>query len=583
MKNLKYIFQYSMTVLLIVSMASCEIEEYNPSGVTADAIWSTPEGFQTLVNIAYSDQRTWYGKTDGLFMSEAGTDLWFNKEKDGWAKEISKYEDFTPSTGNPNKALWREMHKALNLCNAGIGRIGDVDFPSEEERNQKEGELRFLRAFYLWHIVETWGGVSLRTEETKEPTLTAVRSPVEDFYKVIMGDLEFAKDNLPLDYGDEYSRATQKSALGLLARIYLTKAYDLTGNEATSYFTKARDIAREVIDRQDEFKVSLWSDYADLWDPNNNKENQEALYVVSNSTNTAINYDLNANRLHLWFITKYSSMPGMDLCMEYGIDDHRRLMPTLHILDLFNEETDTRYEESFQEVWLCNDSTSIPVWTAEEIAANGLDAGLIGRNKFEYGDTAMYITKKSVIGENKLGYLVIDRDSVYNTSGDGSIYTGDDYVQLTKYLDPITRESANSVPGYLDVIVIRLAEMYLIVAEAEMQLGNNAEAATYINVLRNRAARKTPVDYTAAMQVTANDISLDFILDERARELCGEHIRWFDLKRVFGANPSQFVSYIKQRNPDIVDLKEHHILRPVPQTEIDALLNGGEFGQNPDY
>ena len=77
-----------MTVLLIVSMSSCEIEEYNPSGVTADAIWSTPEGFQTLVNIAYSDQRTWYGKTDGLFMSEAGTDLWFNKEKDGWAKEI---------------------------------------------------------------------------------------------------------------------------------------------------------------------------------------------------------------------------------------------------------------------------------------------------------------------------------------------------------------------------------------------------------------------------------------------------------------------------------------------------------------
>ncbi len=490
MKNSKYIFRYCIKIMLAASMFSCEIEEYNPSGVTADAIWSTPEGFQTLVNISYSDQRTWYGKTDGLFMSEAGTDLWFNKEKDGWAKEISKYEDFTPSTGNPNKALWREMHKALNLCNAGIGRINGVEFPSEEERNQKEGELRFLRAFYLWHIVETWGGVCLRTEETKEPVLTAVRSPVEAFYEVIISDLEFARDNLPPDYGSEYSRATQKSALGLLARIYLTKAYDLTGSEAVPYFIKARDIAKEVIDRQAEFKVSLWNNYSDLWNPNNNKKNKEALYVVSNSANTALNYDLNANRLHLWFITKYSSMPGLDLCMEYGIDDHRRLMPTLHVLDLFNEQIDTRYEGSFQEAWLCNDSTSIPVWTAEEIAASGLDAGLTGRNKFELGDTAMYITKKSITDENKRGYLVIDRDSVYDTYGNGSIYTGDDYVQLTKYLDPITRASANSVPGYLDVIVIRLAEMYLIAAEAEMQLGNPAEAAAHINVLRTRAARR---------------------------------------------------------------------------------------------
>ncbi|UCH13594.1 MAG: RagB/SusD family nutrient uptake outer membrane protein [Bacteroidales bacterium] len=583
MKNIKYIIQSCMTVLFIASMSSCEIEEYNPSGVTADAIWSTPEGFQTLVNIAYSDQRTWYGKTDGLFMSETGTDLWFNKEKDGWAKEISKYEDFTPSTGNPNKATWREMNKALNLCNAGIGRIGDVDFPSEEVRNQKEGELRFLRAFYLWHIVETWGGVSLRTEETKEPVLTAVRSQVEDFYEVIMGDLEFAKDNLPLDYGDEYSRATVKSALGLLARVYLTKAYQLTGDQALSYYTMARDMAKEVIDRQEEFNVSLWNNYADLWNPNNNKENKEALYVVSNSTNTAINYDLNANRLHLWFITGYSGKPGMQLSMEYGVDDRRRLMPTLHVLDLFDENMDSRYENSFQEVWLCNDSADIPVWTAEEIAAGGLDPGLIDQNKFEYGDTAMYITRKSISDENTLGYLVIDRDSVYDTAGNGAIHTGDDYVQLTKYLDPVTRTDATSRPGYQDVIVIRLAEMYLIAAEAEFKLNNRAQAATYINVLRTRAAKKTPIDYTQDMQVTAGDISVEFILDERGRELCGEHIRWFDIKRVFSNDPAGFVSYIKTRNPDIVELKEHHILRPVPQTEIDALLNGEEFGQNPGY
>jgi len=579
MKNTKHILTLASGVLSLFFINSCELDEYNPSGSTADIIWSTPEGIETLVNACYQNQRAWYGKMDGVLASEVGTDLWFSQQKDGYAKEFVKYENFLPTTGNPNKALWPIMYEALNLCNAAIGRIQDVPYTSAEAKMAKEGEARFLRAFYLWHIVETWGGVYLPVTETKEVMLNAKRSSVEEFYNVIIEDLKFAVDNLPIDQGEEYTRATRKSAMGLLARAYISRAYYSNGSEAENYFTLARDVAREIIENQATLGVSLHNNYAELWNPQNNKRNKEALYVVGNSTgNPLLNYDLNANRLHMYFLTTYNTKPGMAISLEYGNEKERRTMPTLFLLDLFDETKDSRYEASFQEVWYANDSTKIPRWTQGEIDALELDPGLKGKRKFNVGDTALYVTKKSIENESDKWYVVVDRDSVYNTAGNGEIKLGKDYVPLIKYLDPITRTLPGEVPGFLDIIIIRLAEIYLIAAEAELQLGNPDAAAGYINVLRTRAAKKTPVDHTVDMQVNASEITLDFILDERGRELCGEHLRWFDLKRTH-----KLLERVQKNNPDIIYLQEHHYLRPVPQTEIDALLNGEEFGQNPGY
>jgi hypothetical protein len=86
------------------------------------------------------------------------------------------------------------------------------------------------------------------------------------------------------------------------------------------------------------------------------------------------------------------------------------------------------------------------------------------------------------------------------------------------------------------------------------------------------------------MQVTAAQVQtggINFILDERARELCGEHLRWYDLKRTLTGD--QFVTRIKSANPDIVDVQSFHRLRPVPLAELNALSNPAEFGQNPGY
>jgi hypothetical protein len=263
----------------------------------------------------------------------------------------------------------------------------------------------------------------------------------------------------------------------------------------------------------------------------------------------------------------------MQLSLEYGKDNSRRFMPTRALLDFYDESKDRRYAGAFQEVWICNKAYT---WTAADVATYKKDPSLIGKQMIPGQDTALYVTKRSIPDKATRPYLVIDRDSTYRANG--AIYGANDYVQLKKYMDPVTRAAANSNPGYLDILVIRLAEMYLVAAEAAFQQENNSAAASYINVLRTRAAIKTPVDHTTDMQITASNISLDFILDERARELAGEHLRWFDLKRT-----GKLIDRIHQYNLDITQVQPFHMLRPVPQVELDALTNGQQFGQNEGY
>jgi hypothetical protein len=562
-----------------LGLAACnDLAEYNPSNATADTVWSTPEGFVTAVNGAYSEQRSWYGKEDGEFMAESGTDLWFNRDKNTYAAQLTQYAGLTPLQGNPNRAAWVALWKSINVCNAGINRIGNAGFTNPTDRNQREGELRFLRAFYYWHLVETWGGVMLRTTETTQPELTATRSSVPAFYDLIIEDLKFAAANLPVSWGNEYSRASRKSAMGFLARAYLSRAYYGTGADAQQYFALARDAANEVIAKKTELQVDLRANYADLWNPANNKTlgraGGEALYVVSNSTNVGLNYDDNGNRLFHVFQTQYSNRPGLEATLAYGYENNRRLMPTLTLLDLYDQARDSRYDGSFQEVWI---ATKAYTWTAADATTYAKDASVVGR-QIRVGDTAMVITKRAIPTKRTKSYVVYDRDDVYLANR--TIRNGLNFVTLRKFQDP-DRSLPSVQAGTKDVVVMRLAEMYLISAEAENRLGNNAAAATMVNVLRTRAAKKTPVNYTNALQVTAGDITPDFILDERAREFAGENIRWFDVKRM--KQGQEFPTYIKQRNPDITLVQDFHRLRPIRQEELNALLNGNEFGQNPGY
>lgn len=534
-------------MLSIILLGACnkQLEEYNPSGLTVDQVFSTPDGFETLVTAAYSYNRWWYGKEEGYSIAEMGTDLWTSGTGDKYS-DLTQYLNLQASNA-VMAGLWKQLYAAVNLCNLGIARVDKAGF-ADNIRVTRDAELRFLRAFYYWHIVETWGGVHFTTQPTEGVVTTANRTPVDTFYAQIFRDLEVAVTNLPVTTGD-YGRVTKPAAQAFLARICLTRGL----NE------RAAVLADSVISK---YSFALESNYARLWSMDN-LQNKEVVWAVNymknlvfddrtNATLYPTGHSRGANNGHLMFGMKYDDLPGMQRDIANG-RPFNRYMPTLFMLNLYNENADARYEGSFRQVWYCNNLKTAP-------------------DGMKLGDTAVFCSKKAVNGTGKK-YRIYDRNASYAENEGGKDRTH--YVSLKKFDDP-TRLGKDEEQSARDAFIIRLAELYLIAAEAQFNLGNSAKAADYINVIRKRAAIP---GHEAEMVISASDITLDFILDERARELVGEQLRWFDLKRT-----GKLGERISAHNPDAAKyFQSYHTLRPIPQEQIDAVTNKTEFTQNPNY
>ncbi|MVT08606.1 RagB/SusD family nutrient uptake outer membrane protein [Chitinophaga tropicalis] len=541
-RSVIYTFLLSITLL---GACNKQLEEYNPSGLTVDQVFSTPDGFETLVTAAYSYNRWWYGKEEGYSIAEMGTDLWTSGTGDKYS-DLTQYLNLQASN-SVMAGLWKQLYAAVNLCNLGIARVDKAGF-TDNIRVTRDAELRFLRAFYYWHIVETWGGVHFTTQPTEGVVTTANRTPVDTFYAQIFRDLEVAVTNLPATTGD-YGRVTKPAAQAFLARICLTRGLN----------QRAAVLADSVINN---YSFALESNYARLWSMDN-LQNKEVVWAVNymknlvfddrtNATLYPTGHSRGAHNGHLMFGMKYDDLPGMQRDIANG-RPFNRYMPTLFMLNLYNENADARYEGSFRQVWYCNNLKTAP-------------------DGMKLGDTAVFCSKKAVNGTGKK-YRIYDRNASYAENEGGKDRTH--YVSLKKFDDP-TRLGKDEEQSARDAFIIRLAELYLIAAEAQFNLGNSAKAADYINVIRKRAAIP---GHEAEMVVSASDITLDFILDERARELVGEQLRWFDLKRT-----GKLGERISAHNPDAAKyFQSYHTLRPIPQEQIDAVTNKTEFTQNPNY
>lgn len=168
-----------------------------------------------------------------------------------------------------------------------------------------------------------------------------------------------------------------------------------------------------------------------------------------------------------------------------------------------------------------------------------------------------------------------------------------------KYLDP-SRSSVSEEKGSREWVRMRLGETYLLAAEAAGRKGDFDKAAEYINVIRKRAAwaegeqkdqqiwlfeggvNDTKSTYDA-LKVSPADLQgdfIEFILNERGRELLGETNRWEDLVRC-----ELLYDWVKKYNPDAIYIKPYHKLRPIPQKHIDRLNPVGELSeeQNEGY
>lgn len=598
MKKIQYRLSVVAAALLaVVGLQSCELDEYNPSGSTADVVFSTPEGIETLVNAMYFNFRwKYFGREDPVLYIEGSTDLWLNQANQNYGQKMTRYEGLQGDVGQIAN-VWNRVYDDINLANSVISRIQNVVYSDPVEKAAREGEARWLRSYCYWWLVEFFGDIDLRLEETKTANFYAYRTPAEEIYdQVIIPDAELACQQLQVQPIDGLvGRYTRKAAYGLLARVCLTRAAYCTpgSEEQKGFYRKALEAADYVIQNKTALGIKIYPTYDEIWRAENNKTNTEYLAVVTHSSIPSLNpQPKNPNRLHCYFSPKLNGHVGIattEDSWEY-FKESNLMMPTKYFLQLF-EEGDLRYDVLFQEKFYANNDFE---WTEEsgDLANYKKEFAPIENKQVKKGELALYFTRKRIDAEEKAkaNYAVVDIDMLYHPSGllktaeEASTQIISSFPRFKKYRisDPDSDvkllAAANGRVGFGDVPLMRYAEMPLIAAEACIGLGETKRAADYINN-EIRTSRVIKPGYEAAMKVSASDMNIEFILAERARELCGEWLRWFDLKRT-----GKLVEYCSTHNPNIgSNIQPYHNLRPIPNTFLNKLLNPEEFGQNPGY
>jgi hypothetical protein len=542
MKSIKI---WLFSAILIMSQACSEIlEEEVISGVPIDYI-NTPTGFEDGVKAVYSSLRNFYATERGMSLTVFGTDT-YTMGSDGSFKFVNQYTSQLDPRTSLLTEVWNEFYRAINTANAVIARADAVPGLDPARKAIRVAETKFLRAHYYFVLVQMFGPVHLTLTENTGIVTEAKRSPVPEIYAAILKDLQEALPALeakPVDWG----RASKGAAEHLLAKVYLTKATSEAAQPDD--YAKAAEHAKNAISK---YGYRLLTDFARVFDQGAGEINDEVIFSVQYTNDPLTNGG--GNNAHVFFLMEYDVQPGMQRDVQNG-RPFKRFLPTKYTLGLWDRTVDSRYEKSFKTVFLANNERTIPKDAA-------------GKPKYVLGDTAIWLPGYELTAAE----IAAKRYQVIPPSK----YTPKLYPSLTKFLDPL-RPDRTTFEGSRDFLAFRLAETYLIAAEALFYTGKADESVTFINAVRRRAAYPGK---ESAMEITADKINLDFILDERGRELSGEQDRWFDLKRT-----KTLVDRVKKHNPDAAaNIKDFHVLRPIPQDQIDRTAGGASaFPQNPGY
>ncbi len=627
MKRLGYKVAFGLTIA--VGVSACSLDEWNPSTVDVETGYKYRDGYESLINYCYDGLYYFYGKIDGIGAMEMGTDL--------WANVANNETGFVLYNSNMNAQLgtlatiWNGMYATVNYCNTAIYYADLVeDYTSEEERNAKVAEAYFLRGWANWHLVEQFGGVSLTTIPSTEtgPVNSPERASEQDFYDLIISDLIFATEHLPERPDGERGRVTKKAAYAMLAKAYLqrTRLGDVQENARL-----ALEAAEELITNGSTYGVSLYqsdddrSGFGKLWDGVNNKNNTEFLFIEAVDHASGRNPEgWNRGRTRQYYLmdTRTTGAPWGTQENETwtGRSNSRFFKPTKYLLtELFEpvaDPADTRFKETFFYEHYNSKWADVTI-SQSMVNQYGKNPNLVGHvikntadsdptlpnggtNTWRMGVVNMtdedgdgWLDGLSIFTPNwvmsatekrDLPFWIVDPSDWFQADGrwvqpesnNMATYTREIYPSLKKFS---SWEYVMDRQYWLgDVPIIRLGEVYLIAAEAALLYNNDAaKAQEYVNAVRKRAA---VTSRQGEMEVGAGEVTLDFILAERGRELAGEQIRWYDLKRMGKLT----TEYLRTTNPDIQFFDANkHIVRPIPQSFLDAIANPQEFGQNPNY
>ena len=557
--------------------------EEHPRAQLTPEFFATPGGIEGGIAAAYSDFRNLWGTENFTNICDGGTD----EVQLGGSNNnqyLFTYSAVLSSSSNDFGALWNICYEVINTLN-GVLKYGPGANLDATRKSQLLAQAKFLRAFCYYHLVITFGDVPLHLEFINEPLVADSRQPIADVYAAIIKDLTEAAAELPAQPAAGTGKpATKPAALYLLAKSYLARGWSSAAK--TDDFQNAYTTATTLINNRATYGVGLWQNFGDV-NKKGNEYGQETLLVIDHNSDTKYGeYTLNSaasgnkeNKSNFFFRPNYPTVnanypaSGGNPVIDRDIPNGRpfiRIRPNYNYtmaVAFADKVNDFRYDRTFQTHWIAN--------------RTGTNATATPRGTLVAGvDTAIWMPGRLVTTAERNAFKGIIFEPPI--AGATTPYTAIIYPSMRKY-DDSTRAYLNDA-STRPFIMFKFSEVYLIAAEAAFKMNDNTNAAAMLNVLRQRAAFR-PTNTTAqnnasvlAMTITPAQVTLDFILDERTRELYGEYMRWWDLVRT-----KTLVSRIQQYNPEAAAVQAFHMLRPIPQQQIDLVTEGPRFPQNQGY
>ncbi len=474
----------------------------------------------------------WNLGTDNGFMNNGvGEEIFLN-----WPTNVN-------SEFNVFKFTFDWLYLIVNSCNMVVDRAENPEVnwkglnaaDNERKKNYIIGQARVIRAWAYRHLSNTWGDIPLSLKEISGATFRNdwERTPVSQVREQMVKDLQFGVDHLPM------RDANQALVNGAFASHYLAETYLALGQYANA------EKAAKVLCEGSEYQLMTQRfgknagkpgvAFMDVFlNPFYTEGNKESLFILLNTVPESVSYGFQpASYLRNMWQTYYSKdniIKNLDLDIFHNYNGGKgagRYSITAPALGWYDSNDDRGSE---------------------------------------------YAIKKTLVMPNSSGVLTTVRTcTTSHTITDGK-------YDLDHYLWPSTRKwewvnpiliQASSSDQYNSLIYLRLADTYLLLAEALFKQNKMDESAVWINKIRTRS-HATPI--------SAANLSIDFILDERSRELVTEEHRRYALLRT-GKLVERVQKYNDFAGPTIANAP---LLFPIPQSVIDA-NTGRKMEQNPGY
>lgn len=547
MKVLMNIIKAQVICLVLFGCTNDILEETPPHILSSETLYQELGGFEAGLNGLYNLARfsAWQSEklenvlngVDNMTSNYRRSPIFYN-----WGSANSPADKDLRET-------FEWLYETINAANTiitraeapGIDWSGGSSTP-EGNKNRVIAEARAIRAWCYRRLTYSWGDVPLNLDESVGSKIKTdwVRTPVAQVRRQIISDFLFAQNHVPTE-GSKQGRITKGAVQTFLAEMYLT----INKPDSALHWTNQviNNPAYKLVTQRYGVKRTdpAGSPFGDMFkegNKNRSEGNTEALWVWQFELNAVDRQGSQLSRsqtgnYNLWVI---NGVRALQYTYERGGRGKSYFAPTKWWIDSYEAQDERAANYILRKYFiLSNAATNAPY------PADLLPSG------YKYGDTIRCNWSQNISSSFR------DRpDWPFSRKSEGT--------------DP-----SNMAADYCwhDQVYLRLADTYLLKAEAQYKLSQPNEAAITINAIRTRSK---------ATSVTGAQINMDFILDERSRELFLEEERRFTLLRTrkFLERTAKYNFYGGQL------VSGRDTLFPIPQTVIDANLTS-PMPQNPGW